>query len=1484
MFEQASCIPGLPTAQIRQANKSSERRFGRAKPAPVPIADVPEERLIGLPPQKSTDPKVEPYSLVELGCVAGTSPRSRVSHQKAPGALSEFVESCRDVPRESWDLEGSLAVVKKKKKKPKQKRNQLPRTTEFWDENVTVSKAPRSSPFAVELQKPDVCPVVPAEARKERSTASGSRASDPPKDAKVIPGSHLLEEQSAFSVPAPGQQAPKPSVPIEPVLDAKHGDVMRTEEMRDDGGLVLQSKGKRKEVPLQQVGTTKVGASATAKVPTEPMERDFLDKKEKRKHKGSDCADLMPPLSEAIHPSKVETPLETKPSELLLSGKDEEVTRASPRHGASSATIQRELRAPSGSLGEAAKKGGSCEKSQGVEDEALKEPALLAAVAPVGELPNESRAADEAKPASSDQRAAADVSAAEGALKAPPGTTETPATPLALPKAEGATALQTRKADGFSERPFLLSPKSDATKDPNSAAAADGVMAADAPEKNKGKGFIALEHQTGKDPTIAHGMMDRPKKKRGEGKVKKIRSFSEQVMLSEDVSKLTDGGRTGEPSRERTCPDKGRGFTGRGPQSLSFTHAYPAEKPKKRGSDGRSKKGERSFFQQPFLEDKVDPSGFPDVTDKAKGDGDKGRERGWVAAERFQENTSAVTEMQRSIELGTERPKGNVGKNETADLGALGQRKVESGREEAKHLAPAGADSQAREGNVVDGGKEAGVASVGESAAINSAAALAADKPRKRCSDGKRKEPEKGPWGQASAADAGVETSNLPSREKASGSTKETAFDKDKGSGFEKELLPEDLMGVGREVLEGPEVQGGNRNFANQLALAGHQIETAEPEVVNPKESWPVTRGKEPDPAQPLPEHGTDATMARGPARDLGTDKPKRKGRDVKGKKAENSPEGSVARGLGNVPAGGEEGGSIKQTQSFDKGKEPNPSPSASLLGDLTGSANLQAPALPLEPAKSHASDKEKCKKREANREQLHLPERKAGAEMLPPRDVERTDKSAAASPAPCSMGGGTPGLEQPAVADGALAAVSDRSKKRGYDGSSKKAKNAPEQPVSLEPKPKRGEAQAPVGSEVDHGMEDLVDENRNIKIFPTGPQMLWNNQGSDSEPSAQAAVAGSGHAGNGSSGFPKQGDEGARGKGLPPPEAAAQNSSKAQEMQKSREQPMSPGHKEPGKEVSKKDGKAKEAGSQAGGEAGKPLSPDHSVKQDDKSKDEVHLSPAAKVDDQEVRTANEKQNTGSASSALPQKAADSKDSPAPVGAKGPENREAIALPGEKDAGGSLSPELAAVAEGRAAAATPQVAAEALVEKKAEGAELGGGKRGERSSPMDPGSLGNKVVEAEAVGLNLTAAQTTKISPKDNDGGHTQPAEGAAAPSGEAHPKDAPALKPEGDKPEDATQAKEECEEKAVTAAKKERVKAAEQLKGYMRPTKSRGVPPLPARAAAPDREKQRQLKPMGTSQQRQDKGVCLPRELAAVIQTACVQDLAVCQCLGMNP
>ncbi|XP_040405148.1 microtubule-associated protein 4 isoform X4 [Cygnus olor] len=1450
---------GLPTAQIRQANKSSDRRFGRAKPAAVPIADVPEERLIGLPQQKSTDPRVDPCSVAEPGSVAGTSPRTRVSHKKATeqpsGVLSELAESCRDAPRESWDLEGSLAIVKKKKKKPKQKRNQPPRAMEFWDENTAVSRAPKNSPVGGELQKPDVGPIMPAEVHKEQSVASGNRASDMPQDAKIITGSPILDDQNAFSVPAPGQQAQKTSMPFEPAVAAKNRDFMPTEDVRDDSWM-LHSKGKRKQVPLKQGGETKPGEPVTAKVPTKPVERSFPGKNEKGESDESGCAGLQASLSETINVSKVETPLEIKPSETLLSDKDKEAKCVSPRHEIPSDTVHRELQTSSGSLEEAAKKGGSCEKSKGVENESFKEPAPPEAVAPSNQLPDKPKAAEETKPVSTDKHTAVDLSTSEGTSKTPADTTKMAVTPLAVQKPEDVISLQNRKADSFPEQPFLLAAKPDAAKHPASAEAADGARVADSPDKNKGDGFIALEQQTGKDLNIAHGM-DRPKKKRGEGKVKRIKSSSEQVTVLEDVGKPADGVKADETIKEATFSDKGReaGFPTRGHPSAN-AHTYPAktaDKPKKRGSDGKSKKGEKGFFQQPFLESKMDLGSLPAISDKTEEVGDKGGERG-CSAGCFQENILDGNEIQRPVELITEGPKENVGKSEVAAVVALDQPCFLEGRgDETKHLAMADTISKTKEVNVMAKGKEAGLTSPGEFVVTDSDAMLVADKPRKRCSDGKRKKSEKSSFGRSAGLDTRVETTNVPTKEKVAGKTEEMTFGKDKASDLEREVLLENLTGVAKEVLEKPETEGGDRkSSSNQPVLSGHKTETAEPETASTKETWPGTKGKEIDvkTAELLPEHRADAATACGPVRNLVTDKPKKKGRDTKGKKAENSPEQSAAAGPGNIPAVVKEVGNTKQTQSSAKDKENNFSTLVSLLDEPSGTSKAQAPAAPLEPEKLSTNNKEKCKKVEASLEQPFLLEPKAGAEVFPLCDKETSAKSEAESPTPCSTGVGLPILEHPAVADHSSATATDRSKKRGSDGRSKKSKNAPEHLAFLETKMNKSEALPPMGPEMEYGMEemDFVDENRNIKGFPVGPQMLWNNKGNYPESFAQAAVRGPDDTGNVSSGFPKRAERGTGAEELPSPEMTAEKSSKSPgpsakegiQIQKTPEQPDNLRHEDPGRELSKKENdKTEETASQGGVEAGKPLSLDHSVKQDIKSKqDEVYLSPVAKVDDKEIRTTDKKQITDSTSSDLPQKVADTKHRPAPLGAKGTEKLEETVSFGEKDT---------AIPESKADAATSQVV-ETLMEKKAEEVGLDGGKNSEQGSAKCPGSLDKKVAEAEVAGVNLAAAQTTQVSPEGNSEAHPRPAEGDAA-----HLKDGPALKAGGDK-DTIKENEEESEQKAGKEAKKERVKATEQLKGYMRPTKSRGVPTLPARSAAQDQERQRQLRATGMSRQRQEK------------------------------
>ncbi|XP_066058393.1 microtubule-associated protein 4 isoform X3 [Chamaea fasciata] len=1142
---------GLPTAQVRQAPKPRDRGFGRAKPAPVPLTDVPEEHPVGVPQQKSPEPRADPCSTLELG----TSPGFRVPHKKATSVPTEPVESCRDPPQENWDLEGAL--VKKKKKKPKQRRSQLPRGMEFWDENGAGCRAARSAPLGLGWQNPDACP----------GTPSGSRALDAPKDAKITTGSHALDEQKAFPVPAPGQQAPK-----SPVLAARPGEEMQTGARRDDS-CMLEPKGKTQEVPSEPLGKAKGQESATAKGPPKPVERDFPNKKEKREDEESKSADAV------VNVSKAETALQAKPWELPLSQKNKEPESPSPGQAAPRDSV---LQPP---LETAAKK--NREKSKGVEKESPKQPHLE------DKIPPGPKAAGESNPGSG------------GGLRSPADAPGAPVPALVSPRPGEVPAEQDGRAQGVPDAP----------RPPSPGEAGGRGVPADPPDPNKGRGFAPSQQQQqpGKDPSLTPGV-DRPKKKRSEGKGRRMKSSSEHMVLS------GDGGRT----EEAVSPENGQGVAARGRPSASAAQACPADKPKKRGSDGRSKKGERSFSQQPFLENKMDAGGFPEVADKVQEGSDQGREGGCVPAGGLRENGAKT---QRPIELGPEKRNGNTGKSEAAGLGALDQTLLlEKSREEAKTAAQAATVSPTKEVDLVGRG--------GEAAGLGSAVTVLAEKARKRSSDGRRKEPEKSPSGQAAVPGAGGEGR----REQVAAGRKGMSLEKEQGSGLQRERLAQEL---GRA-----EMQGGTGSCSEQPNLSGQKTEASEPETGSAEETWPANKGKGADKSRPLPEHRAGM---HSPTRELGLDVPKGKSRDGKGRKAEQSPELQP----GDSPAVGH----VQQTQ-CERGKENSRAPVA-LQPDA---AKVQAPAWPLEPGKSHTGSEEKHKKGEPDPQQPFLLEHKAAAAMSPPPGPEIRDKPEAGGASPCSRDK-NPVPEHPAVSDPSLAPVPERSKKRGYDGSSKKAKNASRQPVPLEAKADRREAQPPLGSGLGCGMEDadLVDENRNMKNFPAGPPKLWNNKGSDFKSVSQATAGGPGDGGDAPCGLPKHREGGAGTGGLPPPpppplEAVAEKSSRepgpgAKEMQTQRcgEQPSSLlGRKEPGEEVSPKDGRSREAAAQDG-----------------QPKDKGHLSPVAKVDAKEIKPADKRHSAAKIPSELPKHGAGA--------AKGTGGPEATVSCAEKSTG-SISP------------------------------------------------------------------------------------------------------------------------------------------------------------------------------------------------------------------
>ncbi|KAF4799195.1 hypothetical protein TURU_057156 [Turdus rufiventris] len=403
---------------------------------------------------------------------------------------------------------------------------------------------------------------------------------------------------------------------------------------------------------------------------------------------------------------------------------------------------------------------------------------------------------------------------------------------------------------------------------------------------------------------------------------------------TEDGGKSTDGGRADEAGKEGVYPENGQAVPAGGQPSAP-------DKPKKRGSDGRSRKGERSFCQQPFPEKRMDAGSCAEVADEGKEGSDKGREGGSVPAGGLQDNTA---EMQRPIELGSEKPKENTGKGERADLGALDQALLlENGREEAKNPAVAATISPSKQEDGAGRGREAGGAA-GLSSAL-------AHKGRKRSSDGRRKQPERSPCGQAAVLAAG-------------GDSRDTGWDKEKGSALQRER-------------QEPKIQG---SCSEQPSLSGHKTESSQPGIGSAKEIWPGNEGKEADKSQALPEHRAGVPS---PTKELGMDKARSKSREGKGRKAEHS----AGLGPGDSPAVGH----VQQAQA-EKGKENSRTPAA-LLGHLPDPAKVQAPALPLEPGKSPTGGEEKHRKGEPEPQQPSLLEHGAGAGVFSPPGLEIRDK-----------------------------------------------------------------------------------------------------------------------------------------------------------------------------------------------------------------------------------------------------------------------------------------------------------------------------------------------------------------------------------------------------------------------------------------------------------------------------------------------------------
>ncbi|XP_026545452.1 microtubule-associated protein 4-like [Notechis scutatus] len=509
---------GGPPAQIIHAAKPSDhRRFGRAKPVQVTLADVPQDQLAGSPTLKTHSPRSgDSFFVADFGSVGGTSPRPRRSPRKGAGQAFDVPEGRRELLQEGWDPLDSSAALKKKKKKAKQKKGQQPRGVETWEDNT---KKLRSPPAAGE--PPDVLQGSPQAALWASTEVLGKGGQQP--DSHQLPPlpPAKMEESSKF--------ASDPNPP---------GELSRVKLAVDDGlaWQPLSPKGELSEgLPKHHMEQKKKKEAS----PTSPPGPGELSPVEKR----------VPLGSPTLKNSNVDaSTLETNSAGV---GQKAEVQTVDPG-------VAHEKVAPG--FPSLERKGESVEAPKDLEkifkkDSEVKEVATLSAE-PTQEgtssLPQ-------------DREESTDVS---GTLKERP---------------------RSRRSDFHSAKtPFVVETKSDP---------AQPLFAAD----TLGGGPLFFTSPTGdlldvrppEHPTSLRLRHDQPKKRGSDGKSRKgkhLPELEEKVGLSQ-ASTAVDIEGLGEI-----------GWTTRTPEETFSTSPGVREKPKKRSSMGKSRRAEdRSSFRQPFV-------------------------------------------------------------------------------------------------------------------------------------------------------------------------------------------------------------------------------------------------------------------------------------------------------------------------------------------------------------------------------------------------------------------------------------------------------------------------------------------------------------------------------------------------------------------------------------------------------------------------------------------------------------------------------------------------------------------------------------------------------------------------------------------------------------------------------------------------------------------------------------------------------------------
>ncbi|KAL8164673.1 UNVERIFIED_CONTAM: hypothetical protein K2H54_001636 [Gekko kuhli] len=1403
---------GVSTTQARQANKSSDHhRFAKAKPARVPIADAPVELLAPFPAPKSRDQGEDPFATPEWGYVAGTSPRGKAAPRKVAGQPFELVEGQRDDLQEGWDPEAS-AAFKKKKKKPKQKRNQHPRSAEAWEE---APERLRTPPCADEPRKSDVPPAVPLESPQEvTGVSTGVLWKDTSKREMEW---QLVGTQSLASAPAEGEPIQHTESSFRLKLDAKAVGFGRAEVIGDDRAR-LPSKSRKKGSPREQAKSSaersKLGSPTSPPAQAGPAALSLFG--ECRGWEGRPPQNVGPDLSAVDSGPTAISPVAVSGEAAKPAGVEGgKMTPGDPVAG--SVALEGKPRQPGG---------------HGRGRRAGKEAADAPPEEKAAEAPKETRLPDKSSPVASE----------------PP-----PAPKTRSPSGKSSPVKSEKPAFGSGDTPFPREALSDAAK-PLAPGEILGGGKTPLTDTNE-----AVCSGPSEKPAVAvpRNAADQPKKRSSDGKSKKAKNYPEQkqLLLSEDTSDSRQGLAVEEVV---SFPEMGPGAASKEASCSSLTEnrtahgsAGAGEKPRKRSGDGKSRRAaERSFFGPLFPpETEKSTSGLPIEASRADQTREKAvsdKEPGLEATSRLLE---AAVDTAKSQAPSTAPQAGKPSaptpwKGEWADFPSSAYPFIMETPTKAPECPTSfAADAQTEGAGVSEKGKGPSPIGAEGSVVAEPSSVLSTSKPKKRTNDGRSKKS-----GKYAAQQPETNTDvNRPSQ--TDGTAKETG-----SVGKSNSTLLEQPGGSPAEcpavkLAKGPE---GKKDKDSSTALKNSCSEEAplSAQRTSPVKQEPLAKTKDAPSARKgqeislaALEHLAEAItspQAHTPLKELAKEEPKIPG-----------DEGQIPQVHEVLEAKLDIAGptaACREAGQMEKGPDI-------LLRDPEAAG--QIPHVPAADEMSKGVDEGMAGKSKASVDHPFPSGAKAegvlGAEIS---DKPKGHSSERRRKEPRDGTSDPASRQDPSV----------KLAKRGSDGKSKKTTSPPEQPVLLPAKADPNQERHPKAAGLGYALEgtEFVDENRNIKNFPPGHPMLWDGNtvsllGPFSLPLEEASSRSQcpflSYQGKVTAGLTKE--------ELSPSEGVG-DSSRGDKLDL-QEDSAAVEFREAMIEASllvKAGDKTREKRKKA-----KQASSDQVAKQEARAEDQAPSSVSAEVEGGGVNLLDKTlvfQLSSSASAVMEEKAAQST---------------VAAASGSCSAGrGVVTPpaEIPDPWENNKEAVVLQALTAALVGGSGEPAGSSeGAKVGEQRISECPESLGSKA-RVDKASEDVPAVQAT---PASKPQGYSEPPEqgdtnklaiGQEEAAGEAAermvagsetgPSAAVGLQAVAERPDQAPR----------ESKREERARAPEQIKGYMRPTKARGLPPPPLRAAAPEPGKRRPVKPDGPGPLRQERGVCAcPFGLPLVTRTA---------------